>query len=131
MTVAQKVLLIAACGLSAMAGALLKRAADSESLALLALSLGVFSLSSLAVFGLYRSGADSLALVTFASLLGTVLCAQLVATFWLGEPVNIRALAVMVVAVLALSWAVAPAQGGVSPDTSHSSQINKELRHGG
>lgn len=115
----------AACLLSAFGGATLKLAADHGHAGLLAVSLTTYSLASLLLYACYRGGAESFALLTFGSLLGTLFCVQLLSSLWLDEPLNGRALAVLVLAIAGFAWAVDSASATArhpSNQTMHNQQ---------
>lgn len=113
--------MLGVCGVSAVGGALLKSAADTANLVLLVGSLAFYSLSSLLLFFLYRTGAESFAVTTFTALLGTLIFTQILSSLVLHEPVNWRAFAVLLTAGAAFAWAVhVPAPSSHLPQaTSH------------
>ena len=124
--VTQIVLGAAACLLSSFAGGYLKQAADGSDLWRLALSLGLYSLASLLIYVCYRSGAESFVLLTFGSLLGTLLFTQLISSFWLNEPLNFRVLAVLVSAIIGFSWAVISSPEASNPQSTQTIQSEEE-----
>lgn len=98
---------------SAIAGGLLKEAADQQSLSLFCSAVLAYSISSCGVYALFRlDTALSLAEVTFMTLILTILATQLISSFWLQEVNNWKSITVMVSATIALAITLKPTVGG-------------------
>lgn len=105
--------LISVSILSAIAGGILKEAAEQQSFNLFCSAILAYSLSSCGVYALFRlDSAQSLAAVTFMTLILTILATQLISTFWLQEAANFKSLSVVIVAAIALAATLKPTVGG-------------------
>lgn len=93
------------CIASAVAGAILKRAVDLSHVGLFGIAILIYSVSSVGLFYFYRLESEaSFAFITFTCLLGGLLATQIISATVLHEPVNWRALTVLLIAICAFVW---------------------------